>query len=127
MEVLHPHVTMFHAVAMPAIAPFVRDAIHSHASAAPALLSMPAGARTHASEGNSYELEWIADSGAGRSLASHEALSAQGIFLDERLCRDDEPIVIETGNGRTTSGSVLYTSGVRLVTHGRICCLAPQS
>ena len=102
---------MFHAVAMPTIAPFAHDAIQSHASAAPALLSMPAGARTHASEGNSYELEWIADSGAGRSLASHEALSAQGIFLDERLCYDDEPIVFETGNGRTTSGSVLYTSG----------------
>ena len=103
--------TMFHAVAMPTIAPFAHDAIQSHASAAPAPLSMPAGARTHTSEGNSYEPEWIADCGAGRSLASHEALSAQGIFLDERLCRDDEPIVFETGNGRTTSGSVLYTSG----------------
>ena len=44
------------------------------------------------------ELEWIADS-AGLSLASHGALSAQGIFLDEWLCRDDETTVFETRKG----------------------------
>ena len=65
----------------------------------------------HSSEGNTYDLEWIADSGAGRSLASHEALHAQEVFLDQRLCFDDETVVFETGNGRTTSGSVLHATG----------------
>ena len=104
-------VTMFSTIMFPTLAPHMHNASQLHASAAPALLSMPAGARVHSSEGNTYELEWIADSGAGRSLASIEALQAQGIFLDERSCCDDETIVFETGNGKTTSGSVLYTSG----------------
>ena len=104
-------VTMFSTIMFPTLAPHMHNASQLHASAAPALLSMPAGARVHSSEGNTYELEWIADSGAGRSLASLEALQAQGIFLDERSCCDDETIVFETGNGKTTSGSVLYTSG----------------
>ena len=104
-------VAMFSTIAFPSLAPSIHNASQLYAPAAPALLSMPAGARVHSSEGNTYDLEWIADSGAGRSLASIEALKAQGIFLDERLCCDDETIVFETGNGKTTSGSVLYTSG----------------
>ena len=73
----------------------MHNASQLHAPAALALLSMPAGARVHSSEGNTYDLEWIAGNGAGRSLASIEALKAQGIFLDERLCYDDETIVFE--------------------------------
>ena len=82
-------------VEVPTLAPSAHHAIHSHASAAQALLLMSGGTRARTSEGRSYELEWIADSGAGRSLASHEG--AQGIFVDDRLCRDDETIVFETG------------------------------
>ena len=67
------------------------------------------------------ELEWIADS-AGLSLASHAPLSAQGIFLDERSCRDNETTVFETGNGRTTRSSVLYATGRGFVTRDRTSC-----
>ena len=124
-------VTMFHAVAVPTIAPFAHDAIHSHASPA-----VDAGWCSRARlRGEFVRVGGIANSGAGRSLASHQALSAQGIFLDEWLRRDDETIVFETGvvmmnplclkpeMGEQLAVLCCTQQGVCFVTRDRTCCL----
>ena len=79
----------------------------SQSLAAPAILSLPAGVQS--SSGSSYKLDWIADSGAGRSLTSFESLRAQGIYPDDLVCHEDEPVSFETGNGRTESSSTFNT------------------
>ena len=76
----------------------------SQSLAAPAILSLPAGVQR--SSGSGYKLDWIADSGAGRSLTSFESLKAQGVYPDDLVCHEDEPVSFETGNGRTESSSI---------------------
>ena len=55
--------------------------------------------------GPSYELAWIADSGASRSLASVRAFAHQGIPADlvYQCAEPTSTINFETGNGTTKS------------------------
>ncbi|CAE7511068.1 RPS6KA5 [Symbiodinium natans] len=60
-----------------------------------------------------FQLEWIADSGAGRNLTSLKALERQGIPPDVGLqaSQADQPIQFSTGNGVVTSHEVLTCEG----------------
>ena len=55
------------------------------------------------------QLEWIADSGAGRNLTSLKALERQGIPPDVgvQASQAEQPIHFSTGNGVVTSHEVL--------------------
>ncbi len=63
----------------------------------------------------SYRLEWVADSGAGKDLASIEALVEQGVpsSIVQSCAQADEPIKFETGNGVTVSDTRVECSGSR--------------
>ena len=85
------------SIALPATIPHVENHISANVS------------RT---SGGSYSLEWVADSGAGRSLLSQSALADQGITPDAfqtHVC-GVQPLQFETGNGTTSSSSMLTTS-----------------
>ena len=62
--------------------------------------------------GGSYFLDWVADSGAGRSLLSHSALAEQGILTDmfKDHIQSTKSLQFETGNGVTSSGTFLTTT-----------------
>ena len=61
--------------------------------------------------GGSYSLEGVADSGAGRSLLGHSALADQGITPDafQQHVYGVKLLQFETGNGTTSSSSLLTT------------------
>ena len=44
-------------------------------------------------------------------MTSFESLRAQGVFPDDLVCHEDEPVSFETGNGRTESSSTFNTIG----------------
>ena len=52
-----------------------------------------------------YQVEWIADSGAGRNLTSAKALAQQGIYNFTPAQAD--PVKFATGNGHFRSTSLL--------------------
>ena len=56
-----------------------------------------------------YQVEWIADSGAGRNLASAKALAQQRIYNFTPAQAD--PVKFATGNGHFTSSEVVKTVG----------------
>ena len=56
-----------------------------------------------------YQVEWIADSGAGRNLTSAKALAQQGIYNFTSAQAD--PAKFATGNGHFTSSEVVRTVG----------------
>ena len=58
-------------------------------------------------------LEWIADSGAGRDLASNRAFAAQGVQqeLIQRCTHSTSPIKFETGNGSFTADTCVSLNG----------------
>ena len=56
-----------------------------------------------------YQVEWIADSGAGRNLTSAKALAQQGIYNFTPAQAD--PVKFATGNGHFTSSKVVKTVG----------------
>lgn len=58
-------------------------------------------------------LEWIADSGAGRDLASRRAFSDQGIpsSVIQNSTQSTSPIQFETGNGSYTADSCVSLNG----------------
>ena len=61
-----------------------------------------------------YEVEWIADSGAGRGLGSSESLLAAGIpsaLIQGNLVRSAEPIDFATGGGRRTGSTTIGLHG----------------
>ena len=62
--------------------------------------------------GGSYFLDWVADSGAGRSLLSHSALAEQGTLTDmfKDHIQSTKSLHFETGNGVTSSGTFLTTT-----------------
>ena len=62
--------------------------------------------------GGSYCLEWVADSGAGRSLLSQSALAEQGIVesVVNQYVSHVQQLQFETGNGITSSSSLLTTT-----------------
>ena len=62
--------------------------------------------------GGSYFLDWVADSGAGRSLLSQSALAEQGIVTDmfKDHIQSTKSLQFETGNGVTSSGTFLTTT-----------------
>ena len=61
----------------------------------------------------SFDVEWIADSGAGRSLTSIQDLERQNIPASkiEQATASSDLIHFETGNGRTKSNKTLRTVG----------------
>ena len=63
-----------------------------------------------------YRIEWIADSGAGRDLASFQAFEAQGVPADvsQRAASSEGSVRFETGNGHVTSDSVVHANGNQL-------------
>ena len=60
-----------------------------------------------------YQLEWIADSGAGRDLASFQAFEAQGVAasVSQRAVSSKGSVRFETGNSHVTSDSVVHANG----------------
>jgi hypothetical protein len=60
-----------------------------------------------------YQLEWIADSGAGRDLASFQAFEAQGVptSVSQRAVSSEGSVRFETGNGHVTSDAVVHANG----------------
>ena len=60
-----------------------------------------------------YQLEWIADSGAGRDLASFQAFEAQGVptSVSQRAASSEGSVRFETGNGHVTSDAVVHANG----------------
>ena len=56
-----------------------------------------------------YQVEWIADSGAGRNLTSAKALAQQGMYNFTPAQAD--PVEFVTGNGHFTSSEVVKTVG----------------
>ena len=60
-----------------------------------------------------YTLEWIADSGAGRDLASCRALEEQGmpVAAIQKQVQPTNPIKFETGNGAYVSDSCISVTG----------------
>ena len=69
-------------------------------------------------------LEWIADSGASRSLASVKSLKHQG-FTDamiRQLVTSASPLKFETGNRTTVSNEELYLHGHKFGSQVHIEC-----
>ena len=60
-----------------------------------------------------YHLEWIADSGAGRDLASVNAFEAQGVPPNVlyKATSSKGSVRFETGNGQVTSDSIVLANG----------------
>lgn len=80
----------------------------------PALVSNSAtGVAMSAKMAESFNFEWIADSGAGRDLGSERAFLEQGIPKDlvESCAKSAKPIKFETGNGTFVSGSCIDIPG----------------
>ena len=67
-------------------------------------------------------LEWIADSGAGRDLASRRAFSDQGIpsSVIQNSTQTSSPIKFETGNGYYTADSCVSLNGPIVRSLGQI-------
>ncbi len=63
-----------------------------------------------------YHIEWIADSRAGRDLASFQAFEAQGVpaSVSQRAVSSEGSVRFETGNGNVTSDSVVHANGSQL-------------
>ena len=59
-----------------------------------------------------FQLEWIADSGAGRNLTSFKALAQQGVGPGVGItATQTDPIKFATGNGTFTATEVVRTVG----------------
>ena len=83
-------------------------------NAVPAVLShQRAMIAQHNNDDGLYHIEWIADSGAGRDLASYQAFEAQGgpTSVSQRATRSEGSVRFETGNGHVTSDSVVHANG----------------
>ena len=74
---------------------------------APALLSNQHAMVAQNNAEGLYHLEWIADSGAGRDLASFQAFEAQGVPASVlyRAASSKGSVRFETGNGQVTSST----------------------
>ena len=81
--------------------------------ASPALVSSNHSVAMSARTTDSFSLEWIADSGAGRDLGSTRAFLEQGIPKDlvESCTQSAKPIKFETGNGTYVSDSCIEIPG----------------
>ena len=81
--------------------------------ASPALVSNNTSVAMSARMTDSFSLEWIADSGAGRDLGSTRAFLEQGIPRDlvESCTQSAKPIKFETGNGTLVSDSCVEMPG----------------
>ena len=83
----------WYTIAMPAVIPSVDVAMPSHQS-------------------GPFQLEWIADSGAGRNLTSLKALAKQGVGPSAGITATRaEPVRFATGNGLFTASEVVHTIG----------------
>ena len=83
----------WYTIAMPAIIPSVDVAL-------PSCQSGP------------FQVEWIADSGAGRNLTSLKALAKQGVGPSVGISATRaEPVRFATGNGLFTATEVIHTVG----------------
>ena len=59
-----------------------------------------------------FQLEWIADSGAGRNLTSFKALAQQGVGSGVGIAATQtDPVRFATGNGTFTASEVVRTIG----------------
>lgn len=79
----------------------------------PAILSNATALDAQSSRPVSHELEWIADSGAGRDLGSDRAFAQQG-FSKEMVNQNligVPPTKFETGNGSYTSDTCVQLTG----------------
>ena len=77
----------------------------------PAILSRAVTARSNLS--STFDIEWIADSGAGRGLGSERAFVQQGIPKEKfyEHISDIHPTKFETGNGTFTSDTCVDLPG----------------
>ena len=84
--------------------------------ASPAVMSHDSSVALSAKMSDSYMLEWIADSGAGRDLASERAFLEQGVPISfvQNCTQSCNPIKFETGNGTYVSAPVLRCRVQRL-------------
>ena len=82
----------------------------------PALLSSQHAMVAQNNAEGLYQLEWIADSGAGRDLASVQAFEAQGVPSNVvyKATSSKGPVRFETGNGQVTSDSIVHANGDQL-------------
>ena len=80
----------WYTIAMPAVIPSVDVAMPSHQS-------------------GPFQLEWIADSGAGRNLTSLKALAKQGVGPSAGITATQ--VRFATGNGLFTASEVVHTIG----------------
>ncbi|CAE7436520.1 unnamed protein product, partial [Symbiodinium sp. CCMP2592] len=81
--------------------------------ACPAAVTSTVTVAANVMSGAPYFHEFIADSGAGRSLESRSSLIDQGIPGTEfsQKVRDDDKVVFSTGNGKVTSSKSLGFDG----------------
>ncbi|CAE6921679.1 RE1 [Symbiodinium sp. CCMP2592] len=81
--------------------------------ACPATVTSTVTVAANVMSGAPYFHEFIADSGAGRSLESRSSLIDQGIPGTEfsQKVRDDDKVVFSTGNGKVTSSKSLGFDG----------------
>ena len=84
--------------------------------ASPAVVSHDSSVALSAKMSDSYMLEWIADSGAGRDLASERAFLEQGVPISfvQNGTQSCNPIKCETGNGTYVSDACIEIRGQRL-------------
>ena len=80
---------------------------------APAVLHHEQSALIAQSKSNQITLEWIADSGAGRDLASDRAFADQGVSQSviQSCTQSTSPIKFETGNGSYTADTCVSMNG----------------
>ena len=70
--------------------------------------------RKQVDESQTYELEFIDDSGAGRTILSQRALTEQGIpkyQVDQYIGPSSQPITFDTGGGEKTSNRSIGLTG----------------
>ena len=81
--------------------------------ASPAVVSHNSSVALSAKMSDSFELGWIADSGAGRDLASEFDFLEQGVPISfvQSFTQSCKPIKFETGNGTYVSDSCIEIPG----------------
>lgn len=111
MQFLASCVTMFTGVKD--TNPLQVYAEHASLQAMPAVVSHEQSVALSARSADKFAFEWIADSGAGRDLASVRALTDQGVpqHLVQKQMQSTSPIKFETGNGTVVSDSCIDVPG----------------
>ena len=81
--------------------------------ASPAVVSHNSSVALSAKMSDSFQLEWISDSGAGRDLASERAFIEQGVSISfvQSCTQSCKPIKFETGNLTYVSDSCIEMPG----------------